>query len=157
MPDQTARFITPPWPLGARVCAGDDGLTFEEVLTKADAIVTRTAAQWRLEALMDVDRLADIADRIWQDPPELGPALADFFTTARAIEDQASAHGLSGARSAAAALCCYLSGLDAEGGNLGDPCRHLSVIEQSMSVLQNELAAGASDQTPATSQNLAAD
>lgn len=157
MPDPTAKFVTPPWPPGARICTAGGGLTLDEVLAKADDIVARTAAQWRLEALTDVDRLAGIADRIRQDPPELGPALADFFTTVRAIEDQASAHGLSGARSAATALCSYLSDLDAEGGNIGDPCRHLAVIEQSMGALQAELAAGARDQAPNTGQALAAD
>ena len=136
----------PPHALAARVCDADDGLTLEDILAKSDAIVRRTAAQWRLAALMEVEWLLLIADRIHRKPQDLGRALPSFLDGVRAIEDQAAVLGLSGARRSAAALCLYLSGIDGEGEHLDDPYRHIAAIEMSMILLQGELAVDAPDQ-----------
>lgn len=146
MSSQTAYLISPPHPLAARVCDVDGGLTFEEVLAWSDAIVRRTAAQWRFGVMMDVEWLSEVLDRVHRDPPEPGPLPATIVARIRAIADDASTLGLSAVQRAATTLCDCLAGINAEGDDHADRRHHLARVEQAIGALQVELGEPAHDQ-----------
>lgn len=148
MSSQEAALITPPNPIKGRVCDIDDGIGLEELLARSEAIVERTATQWRLGAFMNVEFLMSVVEALRLDPCELGTTLPLFYRAVRDIEEQASELGFPDVRKAAAAITGYLAGMDAEGGNLGDPARHIAAIELSIDVLQAQLAVGSRDRAP---------
>lgn len=156
MSSQEATFITPPNPLKGRVCDVDDGVSLEELFARSEAIVERTAAQWRLGAFMNVEFLVSVIEALRLDPCELGTTLPLFFRAVRDIEEQASELGFPDVQKAAATITGYLAGIDAEGGNLGDPARHISMIELSIDVLQAQLVLGSRDRAPDVDWLLAA-
>lgn len=146
MSSQTAYLISPPHPLAARVCDVDGGLTFEEVLAWSDAIVRRTAAQWRFGVMMDVEWLSEVLDRAHRDPPGPGPVPAAIVARIRTIADDASTLGLAAVQRAATALCDRLADLDAGGFDPADRRHRLARAEQAMMALQAELGEPAHDQ-----------
>ena len=139
MPEATAKLIPMPNRLKDRVAGNGDGLSFEEIIAKSAAIVSNLRGEWRIGALHDVAELTKLAAGMHADSLSMGPLLTSFFSLVHGIQGQAGTFGYGAVSDTAAQLCEYLADLDAEGGNLGDPRRHLQVFDQHLSDMRRLL------------------
>ena len=139
MPEATAKLIPMPNRLKDRVSGNGEGLSFEEILAKSAAIVSRLSGEWRIGALYDVAQLTRLATEMHADPLAIGPLLPLFFSLTHGIQGQAGTFGYGEVSETAAELCSYLADLDAEGGNIGEPRRHLAVFDRHLSELRQLL------------------
>ncbi len=130
MSQQAAKLIPLPNRLKDRISGSGEGLSFEEIIAKSAAIISSLRGEWRIGALHEVAGLTRLAAEMHADPLTMGPLLPVFFSLAHGIQGQAGTFGYSQVSDAAADLCSYLADLDAEGGNLGDPRRHLAVFDR---------------------------
>lgn len=139
MQQATAKLIPLPNRLKDRISGNGEGLSFEEILAKSALIVSRLRGEWRIGALHDVAGLTRLAAEMHAEPLAMGSLLPVFFSLTHGIQGQAGTFGYAEVSEAAADLCSYLADLDAEGGNLGDPRRHLSVFDHHLSRLRKLL------------------
>ncbi|MBM3533430.1 MAG: hypothetical protein FJX60_10395 [Alphaproteobacteria bacterium] len=139
MPEATARLIQMPNRLKDRVSGQTDGLSFEEILAKSAAIVTALTGEWRIGALCDLSELTRLAGEMHADPPGMGALLPAFFSLTHGIQGQAGTFGYGEVSYVAASLCDYLADLDAAGGNIGEPRRHLAVLDRHLAQLRRLL------------------
>ncbi len=134
-----AKLIAPPTQLKDRIAGSPEGLSFEEILAKSAAIVSRLSGEWRAGALHDVAELVQLADRIRSDPPAMAELLPAVFSLAHGIQGQAGTFGYGEVGETAAALCGYVVDLQAAGGDFGDPLWHLSVFDGHLSRMRRLL------------------
>lgn len=139
MLEATAKLIPLPNRLKDRVSGGGEGLSFEEIIAKSAAIVSSLRGEWRIGALHDVAALTKLAAEMHAEPMAMGPLLPAFFSLAHGIQGQAGTFGYAEVSDVAADLCGYLADLDAAGGNLGDPQRHLAVFDHHLARLRTLL------------------
>lgn len=139
MLEATARLIPLPNRLKDRVSGGGEGLSFEEIIAKSAAIVSSLRGEWRIGALHDVAALTKLAAEMHAEPMAMGPLLPAFFSLAHGIQGQAGTFGYAEVSDVAADLCGYLADLDAAGGNLGDPRRHLAIFDHHLARLRTLL------------------
>ncbi len=147
MPEATAKLIPMPNRLKDRVAGNGEGLSFEDIIAKSAAIVSSLRGEWRIGALHDLAELTKLATEMHADPMSIGPLLTSFFSLAHGIQGQAGTFGYGAVSDTAAKLCEYLADLDAEGGNLGDPRRHLPVFDRHLSELRRLLIDDVRDAT----------
>ncbi len=147
MREATAKLIPMPNRLKDRVAGNGEGLSFEEIIAKSAAIVSSLRGEWRIGALHDAAELTRMAASMHADPLAMGPLLPLFFSLAHGIQGQAGTFGYGAVSETAAQLCEYLADLDAEGGNLGDPRRHLQVFDRHLCELRRLLIDDVRDAT----------
>lgn len=147
MPEATAKLIPMPNRLKDRVAGTGEGLSFEEIIAKSAAIVSSLRGEWRIGALHDAAELTKLVTQMHADPLSMGAVLSHFFSLAHGIQGQAGTFGYAAVSDVAAELCEYLADLDAEGGNLGDPRRHLQVFDRHLSELRRLLLDDVRDAT----------
>ncbi len=139
MPDGIQVGPEMPESLRERVCDGDDGLTIEELLERSHAIIERTAAQWRLGALFDIEQIWDPADAIHRNVADIKAALPRFFEIARATGDEALVLGFSCIREAADELNACAQRLDRNPGDPEEDCRLIVDLAQAIDNLEEAL------------------
>lgn len=147
MSEATAKLIAMPNRLKDRVAGTSEGLSFEEIIAKSAAIVSSLRGEWRIGALHDIAELTKLVAEMHADPLSMGPLLTPFFSLVHGIQGQAGTFGYAAVSDTAAELCEYLADLDAEGGNLGDPRRHLQVFDRHLSELRRLLLDDVRDST----------
>jgi hypothetical protein len=148
MPKTVATLIPLANRLKERLCSDGDGLSFEDMLARSSAIVEKLAADWRLGALRDADRLASLATRMQGEDWGTGGLLASFFTIAHDIHGQAGTFGYSQAGEAALALCVQIAALDGHGDDPDDRRQHLALIDEQLAVLRTSLTDDVRDVAP---------
>ncbi|MBM3549509.1 MAG: hypothetical protein FJX54_21435 [Alphaproteobacteria bacterium] len=147
MPEATAKLIQLPNRLRDRVSGQADGLSFEEILARSAAIVVALTGEWRIGALYDLSELTRLAGEMHADPLQMGPLLPAFFSLAHGIQGQAGTFGYGEVSHVAASLCDYLADLDAAGGNIGEPRRHLAIFDHHLAQLRRLLIDDVRDMT----------
>ncbi len=125
--------------LRGRVCEGDDGLTLEELLERSQAIVERTAAQWRLGALFDIEQVWDPADAIHRGVADIKASLPRFIEIARSTGDEALLLGFSGIREAADHLGICARRLSVSHGESEEACVLIVDLAQAVEDLEEAL------------------
>ncbi|MSP50569.1 MAG: hypothetical protein EXQ95_14760 [Alphaproteobacteria bacterium] len=139
MPKATAKLIQMPNRLKDRVSDTGDDLSFEEILDKSALIISRLSGDWRVGALHATAELTLLTAAMHAEPLAMGPLLPSFFFLAHGVQSQAGVFGYGEVGQVASEICEYLAGLDAEGGNLGDPRRHLAVFDRHLARLRRLL------------------
>jgi hypothetical protein len=148
MPETVATLFPLSNRLKERLCSDGDGLSFEDMLARSAAIVEKLSADWRAGALRDAERLAALALRMRSEDWEATGLRTSFVTIAHDIHGQAGTFGYSQVGEAALALCEQISARDADGADLGDPRRHLPLIERHLLALHTLLSDDIRDGAP---------
>ncbi len=141
MPDGTINMASAQKPR-QRVCDVEDGLTLEALLARSEAIVERSATQWRLGALFELSQAWEADDVIHRDPADILSALPTFFDLARTIGDEANVLGFSGIRDVAADFNAFLQRLDAGAVDPETALALIADLANSIDRFQRAVAAG---------------
>ncbi len=139
MPDGIQVGPEMPENLRERVCDADDGLTIEELLERSRVIIERTAAQWRLGALFDIEKVWDPSDAIHRNVADIKASLPRFFEIARATGDEALILGFARIREAADHLNACAQRLNANPGDPEEDYRLIADLAQAVDNLEEAL------------------